>query len=226
MTLNFLGMTHWLEADRVKRHLGMVVATVVLETLGGQAPEWGLEADDLLNTMRSLTLKTRSIENVKFDVDIDTWDKKDISEIISRPKEAVDTKMVSKVVKQLDSDDSEDSDDDDLPAYDMSNDTPFDKDEKPILYIRDVLDHLVDPESLQQEQCLKLIPDFATKRLKYEDESVVVELLNLTVHLQNKFDNLEWVSMRRDALKSVIVCSPNPCAKFLTKVKGLTTSRK
>jgi len=212
------GMTHWLEADRVKRQLGMSVATVILETLGGQAPEWGLEDDALLETMRSLTLETRSIEDLKFDVNLDAWDSSDHSQFTSRSKSSckkvVDTKIV---VKQLDSDDSEDSDDDDFPAYDMSDDTPFDKDEKPISYIRDVLDHMVDPESLQQEQCLKLIPYFATKRLQYEDESVIVELLNLTVHLQNKFDNIEWVTMRQDALKSVIVCAPITCAKFLTK---------
>ena len=85
--------------------------------------------------------------------------------------------------RELDSDDSDD-DDDDLPAYDMSNDTPHDSDKKPLQYVRDIIDELVNTESNHHEECLKKIPEMCARRLQYEDPSVVTELTNLIVHLQ------------------------------------------
>merc|ERR1712130_580600 len=56
-----------------------------------------------------------------------------------------------------------DSDDDDLPAFDMSNDTPVTEETKiPILYIRDVIHHLSDTESSQGKRCLQLVPSLAS----------------------------------------------------------------
>ena len=208
-----MGMVYW---------LGMIVATVVLDSLGGQSPEWNLEDKQLLDTMKSLT-EHRTCDKVQYNIDFACWDQtehKSVTDTEKVKQSDVDVKKSKVALKQLDSDDCDDSDDDDLPAYDMSNDTPFDKDKKPIKYIRDVLEHLSDPESLQQEECLERIPEFAVTRLQYEDESVVQDLVNMTVHLQNKFDTEQWVSLRQSALTSVIVCSPITCATNLTKVNN------
>ena len=97
----------------------------------------------------------------------------------------------------------------------MSEDTPYDKDKKPLLYIRDVLDTFADPESNQQEEGLSRISELALNRLKYEDTEVVKELLSSTLHLQNKFDTEAWVSLRQSALTSVVTCQPLASASFL-----------
>ena len=59
-----------------------------------------------------------------------------------------------------------DSDDDDLPAYDMSGDTVVTEETKvPILYLRDVLHHLAQPETVQGLRCLQLVPQLAQTHL-------------------------------------------------------------
>ena len=213
------GMQFWLEADINKRQLGMSVATVILDRLGGPVPDWNLEDEDTLKIMKLLSAENRQIQEDNLQFDIDKWDSEE--DTVKKIAKKESTRIVERsvpVVKHLDSDDSDDSDDDDLPAYDMSDDTAFDKDKKPILYIRDVLDHLADPESNQQEECLERISEFAVTRLQYEDPSVVAEVVNLTLHLQNKFDTKDWASLRQSALTSVILCSPSTCAGVLTKV--------
>merc|ERR1719470_794300 len=85
-------------------------------------------------------------------------------EVINTTFKEASTK--NKPVKcELDSDD----DDDDLPAYDMSDDTPSTKDQAPIHYLREVLDHLSDPESDRHEDCLSLIPKLSSTHLQHED---------------------------------------------------------
>ena len=215
------GMMFWLEADINKRQLGMSVATVMLDKLGGPVPDWNIEDRNTLEIMESLAEENRLLQEVKLEFDIDKWDLEDTMKLNTKQSPRILKKSLEKVplVKQLDSDDSEDSDDDDLPAYDMSDDTSYDKDKKPILYIRDVLDHLADPESNQQEECLERISEFARSRLQYEDPTVVTEVINLTIFLQNKFDTKDWAPLRQSALTSVILCSPTTCAGVLSKVK-------
>ena len=212
-------MTAWLEADPAKRQLGMVAATAVLETLGGPVPEWGLEDTEALATMRSLVQGDRRVEVTKYNVDIDKWE--DIRESANPRKEKTNvpqkqtaTVKVKPKVEVLDSDD--DDDDDELPAYDMSEDTPYDKDKKPLLYVRDVIDQFVDPESGQQEEGLARVAELA--RLRHEDPAVVRELLAATLHLHNKFESAEWAGLRHSAITSVIVAAPLTSAGYLTQV--------
>ena len=222
MMLLMTGVPHWLEADRVKRQLGMSVALAVLERLEGPAPEWTIEDKETLEVMRSLTSEKRRVEEVKGEVvDLVLWGKQAWEEqkinVSKETQVSVPKKMSSQVSQAppLDSDDSDDSDDDDLPAYDMSEDTPYDKDKKPLLYVRDILDTFADPESNQQEEGLCRISELAMNRLKYEDTEVVKELLSSTLHLQNKFDTEAWVSLRQSALSSVVTCQPLASASFL-----------
>ena len=214
------GMTAWLEADPGKRQLGMVAATAVLEALGGPVPEWGLEDTEALATMRSLVQGDRKVEVTKYNVDLDTWEDTGESANPRKEKTNVPQKQTAPVkvkpkVEVLDSDDSDD-DDDELPAYDMSEDTPYDKDKKPLLYVRDVIDQFVDPESGQQEEGLARVAELA--RLQHEDPAVVRELLAATLHLHNKFESAEWAGLRQTALTSVIVAAPLTSAGYLTQV--------
>ena len=219
------GMTAWLEADPAKRQLGMVAATAVLEALGGPVPEWGLEDAEALATMRSLVQGDRRVETVRYHVDLDTWEVVGESANPRKEKTNVPQKQTAPVkvkpkVEVLDSDDSDD-DDDELPAYDMSEDTPYDKDKKPLLYVRDVIDQFVDPESGQQEEGLARVAELP--RLQHEDPAVVRELLAATLHLHNKFESAEWAGLRQTALTSVIVAAPLTSAGYLTQVSGEET---
>ena len=216
MRVLMTGVPHWLEADRVKRQLGLSVATAVLERLEGPAPEWTIEDKQTLEVMRSLTHEERRIEESKCDVDLEQWGKQEEKDQTNngskRTKICIEPKASQALL--LDSDDSDDSDDD-LPTFDMSEDTPYDKDKKPLLYIRDVLDTFSDPDSIQQEEGLARISELAMNRLKYEDTEVVTELLSSTLHLQNKFDSETWVSLRQSALTSVVTCQPLAAVTFL-----------
>ena len=215
MRVLMTGVPHWLEADRVKRQLGMSVAVAVLERLEGPVPEWTIEDKETLEVMRSLTSEDRRVKEVKCDVmDLEQWGKQE--EIDHTKNLNIGTKICNEPkASQAPLLDSDDSDDDDLPAYDMSEDTPYDKDKKPLLYIRDVLDTFADPDSNQQEEGLARISELAVNRLKYEDTEVVTELLSSTLHLQNKFDSGTWVRLRQSALTSVVTCQPLASVSFL-----------
>ena len=67
------GMGSWLEAGVDKRQLGMSVATVLLEKSGDQVPEWTLEHTETLEQLRSLSSGHRTVEQRRYDVDLETW---------------------------------------------------------------------------------------------------------------------------------------------------------
>ena len=212
------GLTHWLEADPTKRQLGQCVASVILTALGGPAPDWEIEDTQCLQLMTSLTQRDRQAKEVHYEVELERWE-----DWPARPEERAEEKKVtattSSPARVLDSDDSEAEDsDDDLPAYDLSDDKPWEKDSKPLLYVRDVIAELSDPDSRQQEECLQKIVEFSQSRLRHEDPEVLTELLSLTVHLQNRLGSPDWNSCRRSALTSLTLCSPAVSAPSLTKV--------
>ena len=207
------GVPHWLEADRTKRQHGLSVAVAVLGRLDSPAPEWRIEDTETLEVMRSLTREDRKVEEIRYEVDLENWGREKAVSTDNETMKQCNEKKSRQAA--LDSDDSDASDDDDLPAYDMSDDMPYDKDKKPLLYVRDVLDAFADQDSNQQEDGLERIPELAKSRLKYEDAEVVTELLSSTLHLQNKFDSQDWVILRQSALTSVVTCQPAASALFL-----------
>ena len=209
------GLTHWLEADLTKRQLGMCSASVILQTVGGSVPDWTLEDLHCLEVMRSLAQRDRPARTTPAeDEDQEKWGQ--VSE--SRGNISTNKTVDKRSEPDLDSDDSEAEDsDDDLPAYDMSDDKPWDKDHKPILYVRDILDQLADPDSTQQEECLQKMVEFSKSRLQHEDPAVVLELVSLTLHLQNKLDSPDWGRARQAALTSVTSCRPAVCGPSLVK---------
>ena len=220
------GLTHWLESDRGKRQLGMCAASVILQVVGGSSPDWTIDDLDCLEEMKSLTQGDRAVTEVTGEQELDSWEECDggdggDSSKISHNKTVAVMSQPVELQPELDSDDSEaqdSDDDDDLPAYDMSEDKPWDKDKKPILYVRDVLEHFSDPDSTQQEECLQKMVEFSSFRLEHEDPDVVRELVALTLLLQNKFDSADWAARRQSALTSVTTCRPTVCAPSLVKV--------
>jgi len=217
------GMVYWLETARIKRVLGMSVAHVVLGRVGGSVPDWEVEDKDLLEQLSRLANKRQIIEEDYQQVDLKSLWEDSEQEITSVGKEEkiLNTKghIVAKVepkqtvTADLDSDD----DDDDLVAYDMSDDNPYTKDQTPIHYLREVIDHLSDPESDRQEECLGLIPKLATTHLKHEDPSLVHEVLQLVLCIHNKQDSTSWVGLRQEAITSMVCARPVPAAKCLVK---------
>ena len=212
------GLAYWLEADLSKRQLGQCVASVIFTVLGGPAPDWDIEDTECLHLMKSLTQRDRKVRQPHYQVELDTWEDSPAEPPARPPARSEQRKVSSSPAPALDSDDSEAEDsDDDLPAYDLSDDKPWEKDNKPLLYVREVLAELADPESRQQEECLQRIVEFCQTRLRHEDPEVLTELISLTVHLQNKFDSPDWNSCRRSALTSLTVCCPAVSAPSLAK---------
>ena len=99
----------------------------------------------------------------------------------------------------------------------MSDDTPASKDQAPIHYLREVLDLLSDPESDRHEDCLSLIPKLSSTHLQHEDPSLVHELLQLVLCIHDQQASPVWVTLRQEAITSVVRARPVPAAKCLVR---------
>jgi len=217
------GMVHWLETARIKRMLGMSVAHVVLGRVGGSVPDWEVEDKELLEQLSRLAARQQVMEPEDYHVDMHNLWKVGEEELISATKDekVVNTHVIKEekvegkhtVIEDLDSDD----DDDDLVAYDMSEDNPVTKDHAPIHYLREVIDHLSEPESERHEECLVLIPKLAKTHLQHEDPSLVHEVLQLVLCIHNQQDNPAWVTLRQESITSIVSARPLPAAKCLVR---------
>jgi len=191
------GMVFWLEASRDKRLLGMSLATVVLQKLGGSVPEWHLENNNLLDQLEFLAKGNRPASEEYEEVDLDKqWETENDEQFIlenslsscksneiNQKENLIQVSEKTHVKVDLDSDDD---DEDDLVAYDMSDDTPYVKDSPPIHYLRDVIDHLSNLESDRQEDCLIAIQKLSSTHLVHEDPSLVPELLQLVLAVNDQ----------------------------------------
>merc|ERR1719483_1977904 len=204
----------------------MSVATVVLGRLGGSVPEWSVGDQQLLDQLTCLAEGEMELVEKEYEVDlVKLWEMNNEDTFVNEMSKTVITTV--KVIKEkvtvnenwnretLDSDD--DDDDDDLPAYDMSADTPSTKEVVPIHYLREVLDHLADPESVQHEECLSLIPKLSSTHLQHEDPSLVAELLQLVLCIHNKYDTPGWANLRQTAITSVVQARPVPASRCLVR---------
>ncbi|XP_059045494.1 telomere length regulation protein TEL2 homolog isoform X1 [Achroia grisella] len=132
-----------------------------------------------------------------------------VKTIISVKLDALEKKRTSDV-EDLDSDD-------DLQPYDMSNDIPVSAKKQPN-YLRDLLEMLVEAKDVETfEASLIVSEDLVARQLKTEDSKLAIELLNLFVHLDDKYnvDNFETIKFNTTV---AIVCSqPKVCAEQLCK---------
>lgn len=111
--------------------------------------------------------------------------------------------------------------DDDLVPYDMSNDVPESEKLKP-LYLRDLRDNLVDPDSKNQNpevfsETLKASEDLILTQLKNDDPSFAIELLEIFLNLQERshVDDFELLVFK--ACCAIVTVHPSPTAEYLCK---------
>jgi len=222
------GVATWLESGREKRNLGMAGLTAVLQALGEKGPEWELEDGSLKEELHGLSSEV--VEEVEVAVE-GGWQGilvgwvigKTDEEPSNRNSDGVKIERLDKMdfAKELNNistkEEDLDSDDDDLPAFDMSNDTPVTEETKvPILYIRDVIHHLSETESLQGKRCLQLVPSLAASHLKHEDPALATELLRLLLHVENRTEeDVEFPGLKRKAVEAVVVSKPLPSLSHL-----------
>merc|ERR1712200_387948 len=159
----------WMDLTLEKRNLGMSLVLVILSKFGeDKVPEWEVQDQQLLKQMQNLTnfkVQEKSFKESSTKI-LDEWSK------LQAPKpEEIKTKVdQNKKIESENIDGDLDSDDDDFPAYDMSNDTKVDpKKDKKILYLREVIEELTNPDSDYIEDCFGLLPDLCRRHLKHED---------------------------------------------------------
>lgn len=107
--------------------------------------------------------------------------------------------------------------DDDLQPYDMSNDVPVATKKKP-KYLRDLIEIINEAKDQESfEIALTAAEDLVNRQLKTEDPKLAVELLEIFVHLEEKFhvENFSAIKLNTSVL---IVCShPKVSAEYLCK---------
>ncbi|XP_049534057.1 telomere length regulation protein TEL2 homolog [Anopheles darlingi] len=119
-------------------------------------------------------------------------------------------------VEQLDSDDDED-----LPAYDMSNDTKIDVERHRPRYLLDLRDTLVDPEAVNQqperfEMAMEAAPELIAQQLPHNaDAKLAQELLQLFLVLECRTHMPTFSERKFAALVAIGVAFPEQAATFL-----------
>jgi len=218
------GVGVWLEAGREKRELGMVTATAMLKRAGGSVPDWEIQDTRLLQEFEQLaTYKINEAIDIQDASEIlINWNVKVLKDI-STPSITIvksslksDNPTVTDLIKSEDPLDSDDDEPDDLPAYDMSSDTVVTEESKvPILYLRDIISHLSEAETVQTERCLKLLPSLSARHLSQEDPQLVPELVKLVLYSENKFDSSDFHHLKQEAVKGMILAQPIACCTAL-----------
>eukprot|EP00088_Acartia_fossae_P048651 TRINITY_DN5309_c0_g1_i3.p1 TRINITY_DN5309_c0_g1~~TRINITY_DN5309_c0_g1_i3.p1 ORF type:complete len:720 (+),score=121.01 TRINITY_DN5309_c0_g1_i3:76-2235(+) len=226
------GAMHWMDLTPEKRNLGMSLLLTTLAKFGeDKLPEWDLEDKQLLKSFQDLTnlsyrqpqksLNTEGTKSIlsKWFLAEDNQKSVQKDEKRDQIKPKVEEVKNAEVAKDAPSENAEedlDSDDDDFPAYDMSNDTKVDPQKtKKILYLREVIQELVNPESDYIEDCFGLLPDLCRRHLKHEDPGLVPQLIKGILYSQNRFDTQDWVKLRETAAVAVLETRPVAAAKSL-----------
>ncbi|XP_052745085.1 telomere length regulation protein TEL2 homolog [Bicyclus anynana] len=113
-------------------------------------------------------------------------------------------------VEELDSDD-------DLQPYDMSNDVPTAARKKP-KYLRDLIETLNDGNDQESfEAGLAVAEELIKQQLKNEDKKLATELLDLFVHLEEKFYVIEFMAIKLNIAAAIVCSHPAACAVHLCK---------
>lgn len=113
--------------------------------------------------------------------------------------------------------------DDDLEPYDMSNDVPVAARMKP-RYLRDMINDIVEAKDAETfEACMSVSEDLVTRQLKLEGAKLITELLDLFVHLEEKyhvdnFDNIKFNTVVAIVCSQPIVSAEHLCKELHTDV--------
>uniref|UniRef100_A0A182MWY0 ENTH domain-containing protein n=1 Tax=Anopheles culicifacies TaxID=139723 RepID=A0A182MWY0_9DIPT len=153
--------------------------------------------------------------------------------------------MISKVndekvpASAADSDDEEeqrdyqletlDSDDDELPVYDMSNDTKLDHKQYRPKYLLDLRDALVDTDAAKTpekfELAVEVAPELIAQQLPNNDSKLALDLLQIFLSLEKKTHMPTFSERRFSALVEICVVFPKECATYLCQQFHAEVSR-
>merc|ERR1712200_86256 len=194
----------WMDLTLEKRNLGMSLVLVILSKFGeDKVPEWEVQDQQLLKQMQNLTnfkVQEKSFKESSTKI-LDAWSTLQApkpEEIKPKVDQNKKTEGTATKIESENIDGDLDSDDDDFPAYDMSNDTKVGpKKDKKILYLREVIEELTNPDSDYIEDCFGLLPDLCRRHLKHEDKKLVQELTKAMLYSQNRFDSKDFTVMRQ-----------------------------
>ncbi|XP_069362920.1 telomere length regulation protein TEL2 homolog isoform X1 [Maniola hyperantus] len=130
-----------------------------------------------------------------------------VKTIISAKLDALGKKQIA---EELDSDD-------DLQPYDMSNDLPLTAKKKPN-YLRDLLEIINEAKDQESfETALATAEELVAKQLKNEDKKLAIELLDVFVHLDEKFHVDKFYKIKLNTAVAIVCAQPAVCAEHLCK---------
>nr|XP_026494539.1 telomere length regulation protein TEL2 homolog [Vanessa tameamea] len=107
--------------------------------------------------------------------------------------------------------------DDDLQPYDMSNDVPVTAKKKP-KYLRDLLEIINEGKDVESfEAAVTAAEGLVTKQLKGDDEKLAIELLDMFIHLEEKFHVDGFNNIKFKTAVAIVCSQPRVCAEHLCK---------
>ncbi|CAG5020846.1 unnamed protein product [Parnassius apollo] len=107
--------------------------------------------------------------------------------------------------------------DDDLQPYDMSNDVTVASKKRP-MYLRDLLEIVTEAKDLDTfEAAVTVAEELVDKQLKHEDGKLAIELLDLFVHLDEKYHVDNFDSIKFNTAVAIVCSQPAICAEHLCK---------
>uniref|UniRef100_A0A182JZQ3 ENTH domain-containing protein n=1 Tax=Anopheles christyi TaxID=43041 RepID=A0A182JZQ3_9DIPT len=152
------------------------------------------------------------------------------------PKTAVEVKETRIAPLAADSDDDEpadtqslDSDDDELPVYDMSNDTKLEHDHFIPKYLLDLRDALLETDANkapeQFELAIETAPKLIADQLPHNDAKLAIDLLQIFLSLEEKTHMPTFSERKFSAMVEICVAFPKECATFLCQEFHAEVSR-
>ncbi|KAJ1098144.1 hypothetical protein NDU88_003260 [Pleurodeles waltl] len=189
------------------RRLGMIVAESIstLITRDGPCLKFEYEDDEQSKELRSL-LEPSASGPAPSSPPSDCLKDRTLSD-------AVNPDTVTKKLNELS--DSELDSDDELPAYDMSRDTPLTKAKAPV-YIRDCIEVLVSGEDVEKFEATMDSLGTLIRKNPAATKEVSVELAKVLLHLEDKGSLVNFVHKRHGALVAVTIMDPIPVSQYLT----------
>lgn len=131
-------------------------------------------------------------------------------------KEIVKT-IISVKLDALDGKQEDLDSDDDLVPYDMANDVPAAARKHP-KYLRDLIELIVDALDVELfEGSLQVAEQLVNKQLRDEDVKVVIELLDLFVHLEPKYQIDDFDNIKFRTCVAIVCERPEVAAEHLCR---------
>uniref|UniRef100_A0A2H1WJA8 SFRICE_003688 n=1 Tax=Spodoptera frugiperda TaxID=7108 RepID=A0A2H1WJA8_SPOFR len=131
-------------------------------------------------------------------------------------KEIVKT-IISVKLDALDGKQEDLDSDDDLVPYDMANDAPAAARKHP-KYLRDLIELIVDALDVELfEGSLQVAEQLVNKQLRDEDVKVVIELLDLFVHLEPKYQIDDFDNIKFRTCVAIVCERPEVAAEHLCR---------